>query len=909
MNWTRRLADAFGSNRPDADVLEELSQHAAATYAGARAEGCDAAEAERRVDAQIAAWTANPALLRRRFRLQPAPAPPAGRAGVLASIGQDTRYAWRLLRQQPAYTTLVVVTMALGIAATTVVGSVAYAVLLKPLPWADAPRLVRLYESREGSTRRFRPMMTNASYRIWREHATTVDALGAWSVERVAMAGSAGAPRLTIAEVTPTVFPLLQAGPLLGRTFVEGDDRPGHAAIVILSHALWQRAFGGRGDIVGQTVRFDSTSYTIVGVMPASFAFPDRDTAAWIPFEIEPVMTPGRKGFSISMFQAIGRLRPGVSPQQAAAEATARARTLPDIGVVAIAVFGSNGAVTVTAVPMLQALTSEVKPAILILLAAVALLLATATANVASLQLARAAGRRRELAIRTALGAARARLMRQAVVENLLLGLLGGAVGLLLAAVMHRALPALLPAGFPRVADVALGWQIRAFAVLISIGAGLGCGLLPALHAGRRELAAALAEDSRAPAGGGLRTRTARVRGLIMVAQVAIACVLLVGAALLTRSLLRLLSADLGYDANNLLTARLVLADGEYTSARRLEILDQIMRRLAATPGVTHAAFSNSIPFTGGEALSSFPLKRRDGSTMQVQTGVRQVSPGYFAAMGQHIVDGRDFSASDAAAPAPSVIVNREFSRKYLEGKALGWSLPGAAKPGAPESSATPRPIVGIVEDTVRREVTDVPQPEVYYTVSHAAEATSLQKITASDLNLVVRTSSDPRGLVPSLRAIAGSTAPAAPLESVMSMRDRVSDSLATPRLYAVLLGTFAAFALVIAGVGLFGVLSYSVALRAREIGVRSALGAQVRDIVAMIVGQAVIIAAAGLAIGVVAALWMTAALRTFLYGVTPHDFVSFAAVAAVLLIVSVLASVVPARKAARVDPVTVLRA
>jgi predicted permease len=473
---------------------------------------------------------------------------------------------------------------------------------------------------------------------------------------------------------------------------------------------------------------------------------------------------------------------------------------------------------------------------------------------------------------------------------------------------MHRALPALLPAGFPRVDEVALGWRIQAFAVAVSIAAGLGCGLLPALQAGQRELLPALAEDARAPAGGGVRTRTARLRSLIMAAQVAIACVLLVGASLLTRSFVRLLNADLGYDASNVLTGRVVLGDGEYTPARRLATLEDIVHRLETTPGVTHAAFSNSIPFTGGEALSSFPVQRRDGSSIQVQTGVRQVSPGYFAAMGQRIVEGRGFNEADTAAPEPSVIVNREFSRKYLDGRAVGWTLPGSARPNAAPSTAVPRPIVGVVEDTVRRDVTDAPQPEVYYTVSHAADATSNQQVRASDLNLVVRTSTDPRPLVPSLRAIVGTAAPAAPLESVMTMQDRVADSLARPRLYAVLLGTFALFALAVAAVGLFGVLSYSVALRAREIGVRCALGAQVTDIVAMVLRQAVAIAGAGLAIGLVASFWAGAALRTFLYGVTPHDGVSFAAVALVLLVVSVLASVVPARRAARVDPVQVLR-
>src|SRR3954469_302074 len=391
MNWKHRLEDAFGANTPDDEILEELAQHVATL-----AEGEDA---ERRVAAQIAAWVADPSLLRRRPKRVPAVTPP-GSSAPLTAILQVARFAWRLLRQQASYTALVVTTMALGIAATTTVGSVAYGVLLKPLPWADAPRLVRLYETREGSTRRFRPMMTNASYRAWRESANTVDALGAWSIERVAVQGDAGAPRLVVADVTPTLFPMLQAAPALGRAFVDGDDRHGAAPVAILSHGLWQRRYGGRLDVIGQAIRFDTTTYTIVGVMPASFAFPDRDTAAWVPFDVVPVTTPGRDGFSISMFQAVARLRPGVTAEQAAAEATARGRTVGNIGVVAMAVFGSDGPVTVSAVPMLQALTSDVRPAILILLAAVALLLVTATANVASLQLARAAGRRRGMAIR-----------------------------------------------------------------------------------------------------------------------------------------------------------------------------------------------------------------------------------------------------------------------------------------------------------------------------------------------------------------------------------------------------------------------------------------------------------------------------------------------------------------------------
>lgn len=581
-------------------------------------------------------------------------------------------------------------------------------------------------------------------------------------------------------------------------------------------------------------------------------------------------------------------------PAQAAAEGTARGRSGPSLGPVGVAVFGSNGPAEVSAIPMLQALTSKVRDAILIMLAAVVLLLVTATANVASLQLARGTARRREYAIRAALGAARGRLFRQSLMENALLGLLGGLVALVLAAWIHRVLPSLLPADFPRLDDLSFDLRMQALAVLLSVGAGLAFGLLPALHATRKDVVPVLVEDSFAPVGGSLRSPLARARALIMSGQVAIACVLLVGGLLLLRSFAGLMNAPLGYQPTNLLTARIVLHESDFTPERRLPILEQIAARLRGTAGVTAAAYTTALPFTSGLSVASLPLKKRDGTTLQIQTGSRAISAGYFAAVGQRLAEGREFTSHDTSAAQPVIVVSREFSRKYLDGKALGWTVPGT-KENAPWE------IVGVVEDTVRQSVTDAPAPELYFPATQ-------QPPWASDENIIVRTTSDPRALVSLMRSIVRDAAPGAPIDSIQTMEDLVSGSLAQPRLYAVLLGTFAVFALTIAAVGLFGVLSYSVAQRAREIAVRAALGAAPHDLVALVVGQCVRIAGVGILAGLIASAWLSRSVATLLYGITAHDATSFAVVAALLLAVAALAAFIPARRAASVDPVRVLR-
>ncbi|MBI3493988.1 MAG: ABC transporter permease, partial [Acidobacteria bacterium] len=425
---------------------------------------------------------------------------------LLASgLWHDLRYAARLLRRERGHALVAILTMALGIGATTTLFSVAYGVLLKPLPWADSDRLVRVSETRQGRSGRVRGTILNSTYLAWADGPATIDAIGGWlGGTSMTLSGSGEADRLQVTPVTPSLFPMLGARPIAGRLFTPDEGVRGKPGVILLSYGLWQSRFGGRSDIVGQPIRLDDQQFTIVGIMSPAFAFPTRETRAWTAWRVQPLLGEGG-AISGTIFSAMARLRPGVSAAQAAAEGTARGRGAPNAGMVATALFGSSGPVDVSVTLARDALTSDVKPAIVVMLVAVLLLLATATANVASLELARATTRRREIAIRAAIGAAAGRLTRQLLAESALLGLAGGAAGLGLAIACHRVLPAVLPADFPRLDDVAVDGRVMSCAIALSMAASIVCGLLPALHAQRVNLVETLADGGSAPSGGGLR--------------------------------------------------------------------------------------------------------------------------------------------------------------------------------------------------------------------------------------------------------------------------------------------------------------------------------------------------------------------------------------------------------------------
>jgi predicted permease len=819
---------------------------------------------------------------------------------------QDLRFAIRMLMRSRAFAAVVVFTMALSIGATSTLFSLAYGVLMRPLPWPEPDRLVRLQETRGGSVSRVPWTMSNAAYLAWREKPATIEEIGGWVRGRLMTLSSNDEPeRLLVGAVTPSLMRVLQARPLLGRTWLDSEAAPGQPNTLVLGFTVWQRRFGSRLDMVGQIVRLDGQPYTVIGVMPREFAFPNREMQAWTRLTVIPVNGPGGV-LRLMMFSALARLRPGVTPAQAGEEGTARARGAADLKETAVALFGNNGPAGMTALPARDAMTAEVRPALLILLAAVALLFLTSTASLVVLQLSRMARRAREIAVRTAIGAGHARLVRQWLVESSVLGVAGAASGLLMATLLHRGLPAVLPAGFPRVEDVRLDWRVALFACAVAILVSLACGMVPAFRA-RRDVVTETLGEGAASTPAVTRTAAARARTMFMAGQVAVACILLVGASLLVRSFTALLAVDRGFDPRGLLTMR-IPQPPKTTFMQRMTLLERLQPRLAGLPGVTDVAFGNALPFVtvGGYRGMTMALPRDPLTKVDVQAAMRVVSPEYFRAMRLRIVQGRPLTSSDTATSAQAIVVNRTFAARYLDNRPLGQRLNlGLANVGEAE-------VVGVVQDmrqggsggdpaSTFGGVLDPPQPEIF--LSHRQWPFPIE-----DLIVVVRTSSDPAALAPDARALIGAEDPTLPVDSVMTMEDRVAASLAGPRSYAVFLAGFSLCALTIAGVGLFGVLSYVTSQRTREIGLRTALGARRGDVLALVGQQALTMTCVGVAVGLVAAFFLSQSLSTLLYGISTRDTLSFIVVPLVLGLVSIAACAAPAWRATRIDPLIALR-
>jgi putative ABC transport system permease protein len=815
----------------------------------------------------------------------------------------DLRQAVRQLGREPAFTALGVITLGLGLGATIALFSVASGLFLQPLPYPEADRIVRLVERRDlGPGGALARGITNDTYHAWRESPATVEQLAAYQTRAFTL-GLDEPWRVQAGAVSPALFGLLRVRPFAGRFFEEGDAAPGRDRLVVLSHATWRDRFASDPNVVGRVVSLDEEPYTVVGVAPPGFAFPDPATELWTPLVVPRSAGANPNERTIMLMSAIARLAPGVTPAQAEAEGTAAARSSSAADLASAAMLGGAGESTVQVVRLADDLARDVRPAVLVLLAAVALVLLAAAANVANLLVARAVRRQRELGIRAALGADHARLARQLGAESLVLAASGGLAGLLVAHWLIAVLPAVAPAGFPRLADITVDGRVIAFALLVTLVTGVLFGLAPVLHAMRVDLVAALNEGAATAVGGFRRLSGGRLRAGLMVVEVALAMVLLVGASLLARSFVALASVDPGYDAANTLTAHVSFPGTRYDPNAQARFVERVRERLSALPGVVHAGVVNLLPLTPGNAIVVFNVPPRDagGPDDMVRAGLRIASPGYVEAMGIPVVEGRALSERDGPASQRVLLVNRAYARRYSPDRSVvGTRVPGAFGPGQEWE------IVGVIGD-VRREGLDAePEPELWVSYAQVADARGRFGRRAS---LVVRTTGDPVALAPALHTIVRDVDPLLAIESVMPMAARVSASIAQPRFQAVVLVVFGLATLALAAVGLYGILSYTVSQRRREIGVRTALGATRGDIARLVVGQGLVLASAGILLGLAAAAVASRFLTSLLFGITTTDAVTWVLVPAVLLAVAAAAAFVPARRAALVDPVDALRA
>jgi predicted permease len=803
-------------------------------------------------------------------------------AGVEAVL-QDVRYALRSLGRAPGFTAVVVVTLALGIGVNTAIFSILNAALLRPLPFPEPDRIVRLFHVPPQATfpgmARF--SLSPANFFDWQRDARAFEGMALYRGRSFTLVGQ-GEPRAILAAaVGAGFFEILEARPALGRVFRADEDTPA-ARVVLVSHEFWKARLGGAADVLARSLKLNGEPYAIVGVMPQAFSLGSwfaTSREIWVPLALSDADRAVRENHNQ---QAVARLAPGATLAQGLSELEVISKRLEQEHPQENAGWGA------TVVPLRDVIVGDVRPTLVLLLAAVGLVLLVACANVGNLLFTRALGRRKELATRAALGAGRARVFQQLLIEALVLACAGGTAGVLLAYASLRAFAAALADQVPRADEITMDLRVLAFALAASILTGLLAGALPAFRAGRSELTDALKEGGRGDSALGIRTRR-----LLVVCEVALSVVLLMGAAVMLRSLVALRTVDAGFDSQGVLTMRVSLANTRYPKpAERTAFFDTALERLRALPGVTAAGAIDDLPLMGGSVqpivVEGRPeLLPRDQPTVQV----RSITPGYLRTMSIPVVRGRDVEPGDV-----EVLLVSRGAAKLLwgEGDPIGQrvTLPLVSRTLA-------RQVVGIVADVKQDGVTERPQPTVY---SYTRERGS------ASLTLVARTSQPPGSLAPLAVGVIRALDPEQPVQEVRTMVEVRDALLSSQRLSALLLGLFAALALSLATVGIYSVLSYIVRGRSREIGIRSALGAQSRDVVRMVVREGMTPALVGIAAGAVAALLASLSLERLVFGVSASDPLTLTAVGALLAIVALLASLVPAYRAARVAPSTALR-
>ena len=805
----------------------------------------------------------------------------ASRQWSVDMLLQDVRYAFRVLRQRAAYTALVVLTLGVGIGAATAVFSAIDAVLLQPLPFRNPSQLVQVFEN-DRVNQKPRYPVAPANWSDWRAGAHAFEHLSAYVEGGGSLSAGAEPFHASIPTVSSDFFETLGVAPILGRTFTSDDRVPPHQRVLVLSYTAWHARFGSDPQVVGRTVTYNGFDYQIVGVMPEGFAFPARDVDAWRPVAETPDLFKTRAQHFLSV---IGRVRDGVTLQQARAD-------LESVAIADQKLYpGTNDQRGTTMVPLREAITGDARTPMLLIGAAVALLLAIGAVNVANLTLVEATARRREIAVRAALGANRLRILRQLLVEGVLLACAGGVLGVLIARTAVQAFARLAVDYVPRIDRVAVDGRVLAFAAVVSLGTGILFGLVPAIAASRPDVQRELREGAR-----GAVRRARGMRGALVVVEFAAAVVLVIGAGLVARSFWNVVRVQPGFAVSHVLTAAIELPRRYEDNAAIVQFYQDVMSRLAARPGVRAVGVVNNLPVSGNAWTSWLTIENRPRPTGEPpEIGYRTASPGYFAALQIPVLEGRGIADADTATSLKVAVVNRALVQRFFpDGHAIGTRIRLGPNPKAPW-----RTIVGIVGD-VHHAGPDAP-------VDAEAFLPSSQDVNG-DMQLAIRVDGDPSAAAAAVREAVRGVDPGVTVWQLQTMSDLLDEHVAPRRLAMLVIEGFALLALVLALVGIYGVLSYSVSQRVPEIGVRMALGAQRGDILRRTIADGLRLAVPGVALGLGVAAGVSTLVRAVLFGVSATDPVSYAVLALGVLGVAVVACYLPARRASRVDPLTAIR-
>ncbi len=796
---------------------------------------------------------------------------------------QDLRYGLRVLAKSPGFAAAAVAALALGIGANTAIFSVVDAVLIRPLAYREPERLLVVWETFK-ARKQVRNVVSPANFLEWQAQNTVFEDIAALTDFRLNLTGAGEPEELQAQIATANLFTVLGVNAARGRTFLPEEGLPNAANVVVLSHELWERRFGADPAVIGKSLNLGAEAHTVIGVMPRGFRFLNK-AELWVPHRLD--RSRNYRQMAGRYLASVARLKPGVSLEQARAEMETIARRLeqdyPEF----------NKGWSVNPVPLEEQIEGEMQRPLAVLLVAVGLVLLIACANVANLLLARAASRQREIAIRTSLGAERWRVVRQLLTESLVLAALGGAAGLLVARWGVDGLVAVAPKNLPRLDEIGIDIRVLAFTMLLCILTAVVFGLGPAVLAVRANPQESLKEGGRSVLGG-LRSR--RLSSAFVMAEVALSLLLLIGAGLLIRSFQRLTAVNPGFQTENLLTARVTLPGSQYQPAQRVAFFRQAVERIATLPGVRSASAVSWLPFGGMRSATGFIIEGRPKPAPGERpvTDVRTVLPNYFRTMGIPLLRGRDFTERDTAeAPRPFVI-NQALAQKYWQNED-----PIGKRIAVHMGDAVLGEIVGIVADIKDQTLDGQILPTVFYPHSH---------LTYSGMTLVVRATGDVSGLARSVTGVVRSLDPNQPVADIRTMNEVLAASVSRQRFNMLLLVVFAGLAAILAAVGIYGVMSYAVAQRTHEIGVRIAIGAQRGDVLRLVLRQGLMLAAGGAALGLAGAVALTHLMEALLYGVKPTDPWTFATVTALLMAVALFAAYLPALRATRVDPMEALR-